>query len=50
LPWRHWPAIAFQVRLDELHATDHSKASLPMIGAASTSARLQPMPTSHPTP
>jgi len=38
----HWPAIAFQVRLDELHTTDHSTAS--------TSTRRQPMPTSCPTP
>jgi hypothetical protein len=27
----HLPAIAFQVLLDELHATDHSTASLPVI-------------------
>jgi hypothetical protein len=38
----HLPAIAFQVLLDELHATDHSTAS--------TSTRLQPRLASHPTP
>jgi len=38
------------VRLDERHATDHSNASLPMIGTASTSTCLQPKSASHPTP
>jgi hypothetical protein len=45
------PAIAFQVRLDELHAADHSTASLPVIehrqhgpSRRQPGALLQPMP------
>jgi len=46
-----WPAIAFQGLPDELHATDHSTASLPVIEHHQHGPRRQqPRLASHPTP